>query len=78
MTEGQQLPSAPQVKWTGMNLQSLLDQIGVEGVRLLSCWVHPEGFFRIVFTCLSKTFSQSLAQTYHSTILGYLTSSSGC
>ena len=23
---------------------SLLDQIGVEGVRLLSCWVHPEGF----------------------------------
>ena len=29
-----------------MNLESLLDQIGVEGVRLLSCWVHPEGFFQ--------------------------------
>ena len=30
-----------------MNLESLLDQIGVEGVRLLSCWVHKEGGFDI-------------------------------
>ena len=31
---------------SAMVLVSLLDQIRVEGVRLLSCWVHLEGFFQ--------------------------------
>ena len=26
--------------FVALNYQNLLDQIGVEGVRLLSCWVH--------------------------------------
>ncbi len=29
-----------------VNLGGSIDQIGVDGVRLLSCWLHLEGFFQ--------------------------------
>ena len=52
---------------------SLLDQIGVKGVRLLSCWVHPEGFFqdfplfpgedRFAIVVYKQAVAQHLVQT---------------
>ena len=36
-----------------MTLSRLPNQNGVKGVRLLSCWVHPKGFFEQfpLFSC---------------------------